>query len=220
MSSNRPIYSFPAEPEKKSSWKDEPPKDIPVALIDRDLEAAKKRTVLIKQRMSPEGALGLPPLLEAQRFKYGIPDGAFKSQASFDRIYVWPLDLHEGEATVGGTSIIRPNVTKLRDMQEGHRGVLISAGLIALDNLLSHGIGLGHIVSTNKNVPFARRCENLEGDWLFYLVMRDGDLAGSETLAEELRAGKKRLVDEGGESSYCHQIEGRTKRKLAIEDNW
>jgi hypothetical protein len=42
---------------------------------------------------------------------------------------------------------------------------------------------------------------------MFYLVMRDGDLAGSETLAEEIAAGVKRIADVGGHDGYNHQIE-------------
>jgi hypothetical protein len=198
-------------------------------LRDTELERQKKRTELIKSRMSPPGALRLPPLLDAQRLKYGIPDGAFKSQAAFDRIYVFPIDPFDGEQnekTTGG--IYKPNVTKLRDHQEGHRGVLISAGLTAADRLASHGISLGHIVTTNKNVPFARRCEQLETFDIFYLVMRDGDLAGSETLAEEIREGKARVMDIGGDGEYEHQIAANDngewrvskKKSVYVNDTW
>lgn len=215
------VTSWPfKEPEKTTSWKDEPIKDVPVELVDRDLRAALKRTELIKARMSPPGELKLPPRLEAARFKYGIPDGAFRSQASFDRIYVFPLDLHEGDSKVPGTMIHRPNLTRMKDMQEGNRGVLISAGLTAADRLMSHGYELGDVVSTNKNVPFARRCENLEGDWIFYLVMRDGDLAGNETLREDLLSGARAIIDAGSDGEYCHQIAGRKKQSVFISENW
>jgi hypothetical protein len=220
MSANR-VYSLPElkEPEKKSSW-DDLPKEAPIVLRDTELEKSQKRTALIKAAMSPPGALQLPPLLEAARLKYGIPDGAFRSQASFDRIYVFPLDLFEGEETYGGSCILKANVTKMKDTQEGNRGVLISAGLTASDRLASHGIELGHIVSTNKNVPFARRCERLQDFDMFYLVMRDGDLAGSETLAEELRAGTKQITDVGGDDGYNHVIGGVKKQSVYVNDTW
>lgn len=215
------IYSIPdfKEPEKRSSWEDQP-KEPKIEMRDHELDKAVRRSQLIRERTSPAGALGLPPMLDAARLKHGITDAAFRSQASFDRIYVFPLDLFEGQETYtkGGT-IVRPNATKMKDMQEGHRGVLISAGLTAADRLMSHGIELGHIVSTNKNVPFARRFERLEDGDLFYLVMRDGDLAGSETLAEELRSGAKRIVDVG-EDGYCHQLEGVKKQSVYVNDTW
>lgn len=216
------------EPDKKSSWDEEAKPKF--ELRDTELEQAKRRTAMIKARMSPPGALHLPPLLEAQRLKWGITDGFFKSQASFDRIYVFPLDqFDEDEKFAPGSPIIRPKVTKMKDLQEGHRGVLLSAGLTAADRLMSHGFELGHIVNTNKNVPFARRCDRLEdGTDLFYLVMREADLAGSETLAEEIRAGAKRILDIGGDGEYQHQVASndngawdvRKKKSVYINDSW
>lgn len=220
------------EPEKTTAWKDEAAaKDVPVDLRDYERDSAVKRTALIRERMSAPGALKLPALLEAQRLKHGIPDGFFKSQASFDRIFVFPLDPFDGDEKIApGSMLYRANLTKLKDMQEGHRGVLISAGLTAADRLMSHGVELGHIVTTNKNVPFARRCEVLkDGHQMFYLVMRDGDLAGSETLAEEIQRGEKKIVDGGESDAYQHQIAVRTdssdwsflkKQSVYVNDAW
>lgn len=228
MSQNRPIYSFP-EPEKTTAWKDSPA-EPPIPMLDHELLDAEKRTKLIKERMSPPGALRLPPLLEAARLKHGIPDGFFKSQAVFDRIYVFPLDPEDEDGDkFKGTNLFKPKVAKLRDKQEGSRGVLISAGLTALDRLISHGIELGHVITTNKNVPFARRCEEILGVPMFFLVMREADLAGSETLAEDLVAGKKRIVELGDETGYQHQVatvtedgqlDTRKKLSVLIADNW
>lgn len=222
----RAIYSFP-EPEKTTAWTDKG--EPQVDLVDHELEKAKRRTALIKEHMSPPGALGLPPLLEEQRLKYGITDGFFRVQASWDRIFVFPIDAEDGDKadkTTGG--IWKPKMTKLRDLQEGNRGVLISAGLTAADRLMSHGYELGHVVVTNKNVPFARRCESISEEALHYLVMREADLAGSETLREEIRAGKKRIVDVGGDEGYNHQIaelvDGqwvvKKKQSVYIQDAW
>lgn len=216
------------EPEKKSSWTEE---SKPVfQLRDEELEKAQRRTAMTRARMSPPGALRLPELLEAQRLKYGITDAFFNSQAAFDRIFVFPIDMFDDDPTYGGGVMLRPQLTKLKDLQEGSRGVLISAGLTAADRLMSHGIELGHVVTTNKNVPFARRCDRLEdGTEMFYLVMRDGDLAGSETLASEIRNGKKRIVDCGGAESYEHQVarlcdngewDENKKQSVWIADAW
>lgn len=219
------IYSMPEfkEPEKTSAWTSSEPK---VDFVDHELEKAKERTRLIKEQMSPPGALGLPPLLEAQRLKYGIVDGAFKTQALFDRIHVFPIDHEEGELvekTAGG--LYKPAVTKLKDKQEGNRGVLISAGLTAMDRLMSHGVQIGDIVITNKNVPFARRCGDIQMHAMHYLVMRDADLASDETLMERIRAGEQRIADVGGVDGYSHQLadaDGHVKKKQSvyINDTW
>jgi len=229
-----PIYSFPEikEPEKKSAWSEMDQELAKSQPLFRDFERdrAIKRTELIKAKMSPPGGLGLPPLLETQRLKYGITDAFFKSQACFDRIFVFPIDPFDGDDRLAGsTFLVRPTQTKMKDLQEGHRGVLISAGLTAADRLMSHGIELGHIVTTNKNVPFARRCDSLEKEDMFYLVMRDADLAGSETLAEQIMKGDKRMVDVGGEGFYSHQIgrvledgsvDTRKKQSVYVNDTW
>lgn len=212
------------EPEKKSAWKDEPkpPKDIPVELRDFEKISAEERTRLIKERMSPPGALRLPELLEAARWKWGIPDGAFKCQAVFDRIHIFPIDMIDGESAefYPGTSIARAKLSKQKDEQNGHRGVLISMGLSAADHCVSHGIELGHIVRTIRNAPHAQECEKFTFGPMFYLVMRDGDLTGSETQREELVSGKTRIVDEGGTHSYCFNVEGRKKKAALVADNW
>ena len=231
------IQSWPfKEPEKTSAWDKEPAndaarvKDAPVRLVDFEREKAERRTAMIKARMSPPGALHLPPLLEKHRLKYGITDGFFASQAVFDRIYVFPIDQFDDQDTVSPQNgIHRPAVTKLKDLQEGNRGVLISAGLTAADRLMSHGVELGAIVTTNKNVPFARRCDRLaDGTDMFYLVMREADLAGCETLAAEMREGKKTVLDVGGEDAYQHQVATndngiwlwRKKQSVYVNDNW
>lgn len=203
--SARPIYSFP-EPEKTTSWKDLP-KETPIELRDTELDKAIKRTKLIREKMSPPEVLKLPPKLEAARQKHGIPDGFFRACAGFDRIFVFPLDPFDKDDKMPGSFLFRAEATKQKDMNEGFRGVLISAGLTAMDRLMSHGYELGDIVMTNKNVPFARRVELLEGEPMFVLVMRDGDLAGNETLQEDLRAGRRRVVDVGAaDEGYSHQL--------------
>lgn len=216
------------EPVKSTSWvsrvkeEDAAERDAALAkagLRDVDLDSAKKRTEETKAQMSPPGALNLPELLEAQRLKWGIPDGAFKCRAVFDRIHIFPIDFEdENEKTSGG--IFLPESTKQRSTQNAHRGILISMGLTALDHCVSHGIELGHIVRTIRNAPHAQECARLSTGSLFYLVMRDGDLTGSETQEEQLRSGQTRIVDTGGEHNYCFQVEGKKKQVALSRDNW
>jgi len=230
----RPIYSFP-EPEKTTQWKPEDrgeaPPSMPPLFRDSEKEAAIKRTKLIREKMSPPGALHLPAKLEAARQKHGIPDGFFRVAAGFDRIFVFPIDPFDADEKMPNSRIYRPELTQKKDLQEGYRGVLISAGLTAMDRLMSHGYELGDIVMTNKNVPFARRMELLEGEPMFVLVMRDGDLAGNETLQQDILAGRRRVVDVGGGEGYSHQFAEpspetpgewiiRKKQSVYINDTW
>jgi hypothetical protein len=214
------VWSMPAEPEKKTSWKDDIAKEPKMEMRDTEAERAAKRTRLILERMSPPGKLGLPPLLEAARWKWGIPDGAFACQAVFDRIHIFPIDLFENADRIPGTNLFRPTVSKLKDEQNGHRGVLLSMGLSALDQCSSHGVELGHVVRTIRNAPHAQECERMEDFSVFYLVMRAGDLTGSETQRAQLMAGETSIVDDGGEHSYSFNIEGKKKIVAHIRDQW
>lgn len=216
------VTSWPfKEPEKKTAWKDPPaaPKEPRIDLRDHEALSAEKRTALIKERMSPPGALRLPDLLEAARWRWGIPDGAFMCQAVFDRIHVFPIDLWNEPDRYPGSSLFRPEITKKRDEQNGHRGILISMGLTAADHCLSHGIELGHVVRSIRNAPHAQECERFDKFSIFYLVLRDGDLTGSETQREELVSGKARIVDTGGDG-YCFDIQGHKKKDPLIKDSW
>jgi len=217
------IYSLP-EVEKSTSWTSREPKEPPMELRDVERDKAEKRTAEIKALMSPPGALGLPDLLEAQRLRWGIPDGAFECRAVFDRIHIFPIDFGDKDGkteTWGSTGIFMPEGSKQRSIQNAHRGILISMGLTAADHCVSHGIELGHIVRTIRNAPHAQECARLvNGGPMHYLVMRDGDLTGSETQEEELRSGKARIIEEGGNYSYCFNLEGRKKRVALIKDQW
>lgn len=213
------------EPEKVSAWDNEkkdadPAKDAPIRLVDYELEKAKRRTEEIKSLMSPPGALGLPELLDEARLKWGIPDAAFETQAVFDRIHIFPIDFEGDKETYGNTLIHRTETMKKRDLQNGHRGILISMGLTAADHCVSHGIELGHIVRTIRNAPHAQECARISDGSIFFLVMRDGDLTGSETQRSELRSGKTRIVDDGGEFSYSFNVEGRKKKVALVKDQW
>lgn len=220
------VQSWPfKEPEKTSAWtdKDQPStaKDMPVRLVDTQREKDVRRTAEIRAQMSLPEVLKLPERLEAARQKWGIPDGAFKSQAIFDRILIFPIDAEHGKETYGNSSIHMTDTMKKREQQDGHRGVLLSVGLEAADHCFSHGCELGDIVYTIRNAPHARKVATLvEAGPMYVLVMRDGDLTDNESLRERIMSGETRVSDEGGEHSYCLQVDGRKKKAALIKDNW
>jgi len=145
-----------------------------------------------ENHMSPPGKLGLPPLLDERRLRYGIPDEAFEEQAIFDRIFVWGIEeKHEAGETFAGTSIIKPETSEKRILHESTRGVLFSAGLKALDILRSNGIGLGHIVGVVRLHPWHKSVGVFAGGHEMHkLVLRVGDLVGSEDLGQLYNEGK------------------------------
>jgi hypothetical protein len=163
----------------------------PDELVERN-ELANRIEADIKRRQSAPGALGLPPLLDERRLQYAIPDEAFAETCLWDRIYVWQImpRYQEGK-TYGGSDIWMPETAQKRELQESCRGVLVSAGLRALDNLCSNGVELGSVVSFIRFGPWHKPIGAYAGTHLQYLlVLRDGDLIGCEDLSSELGGGK------------------------------
>ncbi len=146
-------------------------------------ELAERIAIDIKENhMAPPGGLGLHPLLDERRLKYGIPDEAFKSGAAFDRVFVWQiLPHHEEGKTYAGSSILLPETARKRQLQESFRGVLVSAGLKAMDTLKSNGIQIGAIVEFIRFGIYHKCVGAYAGSHEQHLlVLRDGDIIGCE----------------------------------------
>lgn len=147
-----------------------------------------------RARLSPAGALGLSPLLDARRLEFLIPDAAFREQPVFDRILVFQVSLHEGE-TYGDTAIVMPAVTQDAEKHSNPRGILVSAGPIALDELRSNGVELGHVITFIKLAPFRLQVGTHGGKDDHLLLMRSCDVLASEDLAHDLRSGVVKLEE-------------------------
>lgn len=167
------------------------------------------------RRIAPAGTLGLPKLLDDRRLQYGVIDDAFKVQAAFDRVFVLPLESEQG-ATYGNTGILMPDTVRARKDAQAARGLLIGAGLLALDALRSNGIDLGHVVTFINNAPFMYEYGYLGGKRRYFLLMRAGDLCGSEDLAASMRDGTVRV----GEEDDCHVFVDTGGRVWKPRDPW
>lgn len=167
-------------------------------------DAIRKGNEAIRKKMAPKGKLGLPDLLEQRRWDELIPDSAFKFQAAFDRVLVMQTSGNKSKTFVEGGVIQRTHATIEREEDEASRGVLVSAGLGALDTLRSNGIDVGHYVRFIRNAPWRMKIDNVEGQDIWLLVMRDGDLVASEDTAEALRNRKCKVAwnDEAKQHEY------------------
>lgn len=161
----------------------------------------------MRSHMSPRGALGLPELVDKRRLEYGIPDGAFESQPLYERIFVYQIDRVTGD-TFENSKLVRPDITKARDREEAPLGVLISAGLGALDIMASHGLQLGDVVNFLKLTPLRIQCDTVDGQPRYVLVLKVGDLAAGKDLRTKLRSGelqvKQHVTHESGQAVYTH----------------
>ena len=155
-------------------------------LKERDKELAERKKRLIRSKMSPPGTLGLDKCLEAARQKYGIPDTAFGMQASFNTVLVLQVAMQEGE-TYKDSAIILAESTRDRELRKAPIGVIISAGLGALDSLRSHGVDLGHKVVFVHSAPYFIRFDNIGGVDQHLVVLQVSQIRASYNTAEDLK---------------------------------
>lgn len=157
----------------------------------------------IEANFSPPGMLGLPPLLDAKRVKHGIPDSAWKSQAVFNKVLVWQVPVDESKAYGSGV-ILKTDQAIKREMSEAPRGVIVSAGLQALDELRSHGVDLGHTVFFTHLAPFRKRLPMIDGKESSLVILHAGDIFDSEELAMNLKARVVRIIAREVDGQVSH----------------
>lgn len=160
------------------------------ALAQRGIVAANVADDLEKS-LAPRGTYNIPMLLDERRFEYGIPNGAFESFPAYDKVYIWQVTLTERKTYKEGGTIVKPEARIAHDRNTAPRGIIVSAGLAALDSLRSTGIDIGHIVRFKKFSPFIQPVAEVNGVEMTVMVIRDGDIVSSEDLA---KAYHQRLV--------------------------
>ncbi len=162
-----------------------------LSLSAEDEATAIVRTREIQARMSPAGALGLPPLLDARRLEHGIIDAVFDQQPLFDRVFVFQIEAKWAQGQFfPGTSIIQPESSKKRREREAPVGIIVSAGQKALDVLRANGVDLGHIITHIRLGMWRMPVGEVGGMEVPVCMLRVGDLTSSFDLAANLRASK------------------------------
>lgn len=169
---------------------------------------ARELTRAIKDRMAPAGALGLPELLDARRIEYGITDKAFMAQAAYDRILAIQLSQMEGDTFGEGSAIVMPDTVRQKELESAPRGLIISAGLRALDDIRSNGMDLGHIIHFVRFSPWRIRYDIISGQQHWLMVLRSGDIIASEDTASSLRSGKLKLMPDNVDGRLEHVYHG------------
>lgn len=175
------------------------------ALVERALVAESIADELLAS-LAPRGTFNVPELLDERRFEYGIPNGAFAQFPAFDKVYIWQLQLEERRTYSDGGAIIKPDAVIAYDRNTAPRGIIVSAGLQALDSLRSTGIDLGHIVRFKKFSPFIQPVAEIQGKKLEVMVIRDGDIVASEDLASAYHTRRMEIRNVSDKGSYDHRF--------------
>jgi hypothetical protein len=163
---------------------------VSVVGLDPQLrEKAERETKAILEHMSPKGAFAhLGELLDERRVQYGLIDELFKVQAAYGYVLVHQISQLETE-TYGDTRILMPDTVKDRETKEAPRGIIVAAGLAALDALRSNGIDLGHIVAFARTAPYRLRAAIVAARSHHLIVLQAGDIIGSEDTAAAMKDG-------------------------------
>lgn len=163
-----------------------------------------------------KSSLRLPPLLEKRRKEFNIPDGAFRKAAKFDRCFIWQIADYEGDF-FKGTGIVMPETAKKRGLTQAPRGVLVSAGLQALDFLVTNGCpGLGAIIGFVRLSPWRMPVDIVDGKEVEVCVTRATDIVGDEDLAAMLATGTAEIV-RGDDGRHRLNIGGVTYQPATPE---
>lgn len=163
-------------------------------LVERALVAQNIADDLLAS-LAPRGTYNIPMVLDERRFEYGIPNGCFEHYPAFDKVYIWQVTLTERHTYSEGGAIVKPEAIIASDRNTAPRGIIVSAGLQALDSLRSTGIDIGHIVRFKKFSPFIQPVGEIKGVNLTVMVIRDGDIVSSEDLAKEFHAKRVSIVN-------------------------
>lgn len=181
-------------------------------------EAQQKRYVVaesiekkLKESLKPRGFYNIPELLDSRRIEYLIPNGAFESYPGFDKVYIWQISTKESNTYQKGGSIVMPDNIIAAKKNTAPRGVIVSAGLKAMDALYSTGFELGHIIRFKKFAPFVMPVEDIDGHELTVMVVRDGDIEASEDMAAQINSGNgkiKNISPDGKSYDFRYVLNG------------
>jgi hypothetical protein len=190
--------------------------DVDKIRRERELEQEAE----IRANFAGPGELGLPKLLEAKRIKHGIPNAAWDSQPMFDQVLLWPVPI-ESSKTYGTGVIVKTDAVLKRELTEAPKGVIVSAGLTALDQLRSHGCDVGHTIFFYQLAPLRMRLPMIAGKESSLVMIQARYVFGSEELSKNIRSRACRIIsrmnDDGVEEHFYCDENGKTWKPAAVE---
>jgi hypothetical protein len=178
-----------------------------LAVTDRLAEALEKH-------QKPAGSFAIPEKLDKRRLEYGIPNGAFQILPAFDRVFVHQIPEDESRFYGDSEFLIKPEHVLTVERNNTPRGILVAAGLQARDALESSGIQVGDIIKFQKLAPFNMTVDTVAGTPMQVMVIRDGDVVGSEDAAEKLNSGSHSIKNVGKDGNYDFRLADNESKQV------
>ena len=145
----------------------------------------------------------IPELLMKRVKEFDIPE--WPGQACFERVIVYriPDDSSASETYAEGGVIVKPENRLEADKDRSPRGVVVSAGLAAMDILVSNGMQVGELVWFAPHVPFRFEVgKRPDGQRLEFYFMNVGDIVLSEDILQRTMDGEIVLGQQGNQHMY------------------
>lgn len=133
-------------------------------------------------------------LLDQRIEKYEIPQ--WPGEACFSRILVYriPDKAAARKTFVEGGSIVMPDDVHSNNEFRSPRGIIVSAGLQAMDILRGNGMQLGEMIWMASHTPWRFEVDTKkDGKPVEFYFMQAGDVTLSEDLLRSRQAGNIRV---------------------------
>lgn len=144
----------------------------------------------------------LSKLLDERRLQYKIHDACFDFQPPYDRVLVYQIPFSETGAARPGSPIIMTDKMKEASDFYGLEGVIVSAGLLALEHLRTNGMDLGHRIMFATTIVRKMAMGYYADKPFELLVMSSADIQGSYDTRRLLREKKLRIAQKEGSLVY------------------
>jgi hypothetical protein len=134
-------------------------------------------------------------LLDERLKEHDLPPPPYEPFGETVLVYPLPEDKAKRETFIPGGVLVKAESMKSREEKESPRGILVGAGLRAMDYLRGYHIELGHIVWIARLSPWRHVVEvRSDGTPLDMFFMNASDIKGSEDVARMRRDGTLRLT--------------------------
>lgn len=176
--------------------------DDSIRQLKQEIADLENAALVKAEHMSAPGALGFPELLERRRWEAGIVDEAFLQGPIGTNVLLYQLKVLE-EARAKGSKLYLPTDVKAGERFSASRGIVVGAGLAALDHLYANGVALGHIVRFSKlAVQHIKLSVIINGIQEYLLVLHCTEVRGSEDLGLALLSGQAKLAFKDNKHAY------------------